>query len=427
MAINFALTRATSEDPRVDPMARSWYGWDPTRTDAELWAANRGVWRLDEKSVAAERYATLSFDGVVQVVTRIEGLEPYVDGVVAKKALTGEVLPRHHPVARALLGWPVPAQRNPVAYLETGDVEAAAETSSAVRPSSAASTSGFLLTYNPAVWVWPPDDLTAAIDVTRSGGLYRDSWATGGRTSGVAPGDRAFLLKQGAGQRGVVAAGRFASGVFQAPDFREGSEGPVNYAQVEWDTVLDPDDVLPLDILQARIPDAGGWTPRSSGTRIADGPLAALEKLWAEHLDAMGSGTPTVRRAQGWEANPVLRREVEDAAQARLMEHFRDRGWSVRDTHTTEPYDAVATRGDETRYLEAKGTRTAGDSVLVTRGEVLHARAHPGECVLGILSDVSLGLEGHVDPCSGRLRVLPWDVEAGQLEPTAYAYTPPAG
>ena len=59
MAINFILAPAWDTDPQVEAMGRSWVGWDPTRTDAELWDTNRGVWRLSKRRVADERYACL--------------------------------------------------------------------------------------------------------------------------------------------------------------------------------------------------------------------------------------------------------------------------------------------------------------------------------------------------------------------------------
>ena len=66
--------------------------------------------------------------------------------------------------------------------------------------------------------------------------------------------------------------------------------------------------------------------------------------------------------------------KIELAAQDWLMDHFENMGWDVRDTHIGNPYDAVATHRREVLYLEAKGTTTNGDSVIVTRNEVRWAR-----------------------------------------------------
>jgi hypothetical protein len=55
------------------------------------------------------------------------------------------------------------------------------------------------------------------------------------------------------------------------------------------------------------------------------------------------------------------------------------------------PYDAEAARGVEQIYLEAKGTQSIGDSVIVTRNEVNHARQHPGLCRTAVVRDADSG------------------------------------
>ena len=69
-------------------------------------------------------------------------------------------------------------------------------------------------------------------------------------------------------------------------------------------------------------------------------------------------------------------------------------GWDVEDTHLNAPYDAIARKGSQIQYLEAKGTMSEGDSVLVTSGEVDWARDHPDQCVMGIVSGIRFGAAG---------------------------------
>jgi hypothetical protein len=91
------------------------------------------------------------------------------------------------------------------------------------------------------------------------------------------------------------------------------------------------------------------------------------------------------------------------------MEHYRNQGWMVTDTRYGNPLDAVARKSaawgvstdgivstsglgdDDLPYLEAKGTQSAGNTVLVTRGEVDHARANNGRCVMGIWAEIEAG------------------------------------
>ena len=63
-------------------------------------------------------------------------------------------------------------------------------------------------------------------------------------------------------------------------------------------------------------------------------------------------------------------------------------------TRYGNPYDAVAKREGEIRYLEAKGTETAGAAVIVTPNEVAFARDHPGQCVMGVLANVRFRPDG---------------------------------
>jgi hypothetical protein len=57
-------------------MGRTWVGWDRYATDDELWAMNRRLWSLAE-GAAEERFATLSYDGVIVVVAEITGRTRY--------------------------------------------------------------------------------------------------------------------------------------------------------------------------------------------------------------------------------------------------------------------------------------------------------------------------------------------------------------
>ena len=100
-------------------------------------------------------------------------------------------------------------------------------------------------------------------------------------------------------------------------------------------------------------------------------------------------------------------------------------GWDVTDTRVGNPYDAVARKNGEVLYLEAKGTETRGQAVLVTRGEVEHARAHPGQCVLGVLSEIRFSPTGQPNEQSGVFRLVPWNPDTGELRVASYEWRLP--
>jgi hypothetical protein len=142
------------------------------------------------------------------------------------------------------------------------------------------------------------------------------------------------------------------------------------------------------------------------------------------------SGHPRSKRkvkrtkSQRWQVDPIKRRMVEDHAQALLERRFRHKGWKVADTRRGNPFDAVATKGKKTRYLEAKGTERDGASILVTPRQVRYARAHLGECVMGIVSGIRFQPDGTLDPTGGTLAIHDWDPDSGVLKPTVYVWAP---
>lgn len=136
---------------------------------------------------------------------------------------------------------------------------------------------------------------------------------------------------------------------------------------------------------------------------------------------------PDSSSGQGYQTDVERRSVVENAAQDRLVTFFEDRGWQVEDTRTTQPFDAIATKGGLIFYLEAKGTESAGDSVMITRGEVEHAHVHPGQCVIGIWSNMQFDDDsGALLPNAGDFRVLWFEPDVNDLKVVTYLWTPPA-
>lgn len=137
----------------------------------------------------------------------------------------------------------------------------------------------FILTWNPTKWAWDPDQLM--------------QWSVGNRTSGVRPGDRAYLLRQH-DHRGLIASGTFMSEVFQAAHW-DGSGTTANYAQVDWDTVIDPvaapERGLPVDELKRQFPDFPWDNLMSSGVQVPEADVSALHDLWRAFA---GSPRPTL-------------------------------------------------------------------------------------------------------------------------------------
>jgi hypothetical protein len=85
-------------------------------------------------------------------------------------------------------------------------------------------------------------------------------------------------------QRGLVASGVFTSGVYRREHW-DGSGRLARYADVEWDTVVDYEDRLPLETLKTQIPEFPWDHIQGSGWEVKD-PIVRtkLHELWARHV-----------------------------------------------------------------------------------------------------------------------------------------------
>jgi 5-methylcytosine-specific restriction protein A len=146
-------------------------------------------------------------------------------------------------------------------------------------------TKAYLLTWNPARWEWI--NLQQIASTVAAGKPIVERWSTG-HNRNIQPGDRLFLLRQGADRPGLVASGWAISTVFQALHWEaaRAARGDIgNFVEFEIDTLLDPaaDDLLPRDML-LEDPDlvAVHWNTRASGIRINPQVLPHLEARWQE-------------------------------------------------------------------------------------------------------------------------------------------------
>ena len=303
-----------------------------------MWEINRGLWKLGDK-VDRERFATLSFDGRVQVVAEIDGRTRHDVNGVTKWALTGRVLRPGDPVHDALKGAAPPRHRNPVGYFDTATLDSMPASQRAVLQLRDSAT--MVVTWNPKRWNpdnWAEEIYPSNVEAVETGRLLRDRWSTGNRKTGIEPGDRVFFLRQGVEPRGVVGSGTAASRIFpdeQWDDDRAGEDA--NYVLIDWNTLLLPDDGLPHSHLIEAIPEGGSWAPQASGWVLPPAAATKLETLWAQHL---GQPAPLPHRGssrQRWQMDPARRRTVEDAAQERLMAHYRDLGWTSTTSGTATP------------------------------------------------------------------------------------------
>lgn len=399
-------------------MGRSWVGWDSSCTDEELWEQNRGIWPLSDSSLEGETIASLSFNGRIRVVARIAGRQKFfVEDAKGgyKTALTGTVLPVGDPIRDELVGMVVPSTRNPVQYLE--DVSPVLGCTSTAREQST-----FLMTFKPQADSKDGVRSVHGIPALTPGSVYRGRWSTGNTTKKIRPGDRAFLFQQGKYSPGIIASGLIETQVFQDTSWKDVATD-ANYVFIRWETVVDESEVLSLNELRkltSKFP-----TPSASGTELPIELAEGVEALWIKRTGTDYNHAP--RRTgfgQNWSADPLKRKMAEDFGQRILERHYSKQGWDVNDTRFGNPYDAVATKGDQTLYLEAKATQSGGESLLVTPNEVTFAREHRGQCVIGVVSDIRFNIDGTLDESSGNFRIYDWTAHESELVATGFKWKP---
>jgi ribosomal protein L37AE/L43A len=142
--------------------------------------------------------------------------------------------------------------------------------------------------------------------------------------------------------------------------------------------------------------------------------------------------TPSVRSrestkgGQGFGLSQPERVAVEKRAMEVTRKIYEDAGWKVVDKSGSNPFDFLATRGNEVRYIEVKGTTGEGESVILTHGEVKHVRAKRKSSSLVVVAKISLSKTGSDYVASGGVVTVhedPWTITDSRLEPTEYRYS----
>lgn len=160
----------------------------------------------------------------------------------------------------------------------------------------------------------------------------------------------------------------------------------------------------------------------------------SMIRLDPEKVNALLEGTvqdplalddPVPGKGQGFGLSAAQRRAVELRAMELARKLYEDDGWAIIDTSSHSPYDFFATKNSERRYIEVKGTTGKGGSVVLTRGEVLHARKKAKQSALIVVTEIILeNIKGNWEGKSGMIshHSDPWKIDSSSLEATQYRY-----
>jgi hypothetical protein len=132
----------------------------------------------------------------------------------------------------------------------------------------------------------------------------------------------------------------------------------------------------------------GGGSSRRLRIFLTGVPMdqASLERLLVgQGIDADAGAVATIvtmaagrsrSGGQGFLVSHAVRKSIEEYAVAWAIRHYQTQGWTVHDVGSSESYDLRCTRERSSNlHVEVKGTTGLGETVILTRNEVLHARS----------------------------------------------------
>lgn len=104
-------------NPEEDELGRDRVGFSETMSEAALYDANHGCWKLGARA-NKEQYMIVSFGGIVRQAVEIESIEPVTRG--SRSVVHGTILKPGHAVYDKYVGKtsPVQGMRNPITYFD---------------------------------------------------------------------------------------------------------------------------------------------------------------------------------------------------------------------------------------------------------------------------------------------------------------------
>ena len=131
-------------------------------------------------------------------------------------------------------------------------------------------------------------------------------------------------------------------------------------------------------------------------------------------------------KGQGPGLSATERALVERRAMEVATRYFQKNGWTVEDVSAASPYDLLCWHESRMpRRVEVKGATGGASAVILTRNEVLAARADPEAATLAIVHGIMLDRR-RAKATGGILRIInPWKLDDVALRPIAYRYEVP--
>lgn len=128
---------------------------------------------------------------------------------------------------------------------------------------------------------------------------------------------------------------------------------------------------------------------------------------------------------QGYGLSHEERRAVELHAMNIATEQFLRNGWKVVNKSSSRPFDLLIIKDKQRRFIEVKGTTSKGSSIILTAGEIEHAKTHSSESVLYVVTNIQLNNIHNKWIATGGVANMildPWIIDDNCLTATQYRY-----
>jgi hypothetical protein len=217
---------------------------------------------------------------------------------------------------------------------------------------------------------------------------------------------------------------RLDNGVYVAGYFNSGTVPPALWPLTALRLLFQPyDEGNSAGVID--LGDLGITLEALAGDANPDHELARESPEIVEALDATKRASGRRPSGQGLRASAEERQAIEKRAVELATAALKADKWMVENVGLYRPYDLHCTRKGQEKRVEVKGTTGDGSAVLLTPGEVVHARANANVALM-VVSGIVLTVQDDnaIVASGGNLRVVdPWAIDDdGDLAPTGYGY-----
>jgi 5-methylcytosine-specific restriction protein A len=140
----------------------------------------------------------------------------------------------------------------------------------------------YLFAWNPNKWAW--EHLEENIEELKTTGVTSQMWSCASHKA-VNVGDRAFLIKLGEKENGIIGAGYIVTDSFLAKHW-DGSGRLTERVIIDFEDLCERNKkpLIPIEYLKSSFPEQV-WSTQSSGISIKDNVAEKLESIWFEHVN----------------------------------------------------------------------------------------------------------------------------------------------